>query len=145
MANRRVAPPDKHQRFLRGCLPAQCLGEGGLADARLAADEHEAALPGVYRVEARATIGGRQVDASDIFLVREGGTELDRPVGDPAALESIAKATSGVALGPTDSLPASLEFDPPRRREPSGHDQYAHIGTLRRQTGSWMTTGTSSQ
>jgi hypothetical protein len=71
-------------------------------------------VPGVYRVEGHATIGGRQVDASDIFLVREGGTELDRPVGDPATLESIARATSGVALGPVDNLPASLGFDPPR-------------------------------
>jgi uncharacterized membrane protein len=70
--------------------------------------------PGVYRVEGHATIGGRQVDASDIFLVREGGTELDRPVGDPQTLESIARATSGVALGPVDNLPATLGFDPPR-------------------------------
>jgi len=69
---------------------------------------------GVYRVEGRATVGGRQVDASDIFLVREGGTELDRPVGDPATLESIAKATGGSALGPVDRLPGTLAFDPPR-------------------------------
>jgi hypothetical protein len=70
--------------------------------------------PGVYRVEGRATIGGREVDATDIFLVREGGSELDRPVGDPAMLESIARATSGVALGPADRLPPDLELDPPR-------------------------------
>ena len=70
--------------------------------------------PGVYRVEGRATIAGRQVDATDIFLVREGGSELDRPVGDRATLESIAKATGGSALGPVDSLPSDLTFDPPR-------------------------------
>jgi uncharacterized membrane protein len=70
--------------------------------------------PGVYRALGKATVGGRQVDATDIFLVREGGTELDRPVGDPATLEAIARATSGVALGPVDNLPASLAFDPPR-------------------------------
>jgi uncharacterized membrane protein len=70
--------------------------------------------PGVYRAVGHAAIGGRNVDASDIFLVREGGTELDRPVGDPATLEAIAKATSGVALGPADTLPQSLGFDPPR-------------------------------
>jgi hypothetical protein len=70
--------------------------------------------PGVYRVDARATIAGRQVDASDIFLVREGGTELDRPVGDRATLEAIASATGGSALGPIDSLPKGLAFDPPR-------------------------------
>lgn len=70
--------------------------------------------PGVYRVEGHATIGGRQVDASDIFLVREAGNELDRPVGDPATLDAIAKATGGSSLGAVDTLPGDLEFDPPR-------------------------------
>jgi len=69
---------------------------------------------GVYRVLGSAKIAGRQVDASDIFLVREGGTELDRPVGDPAMLESIASATGGSALGTVDELPARLKLDPPR-------------------------------
>ena len=66
------------------------------------------------RSRGSASIGGRQVDANDIFLVREGGSELDRPTGDPGMLESIARATSGVALGPADRLPGSLELDPPR-------------------------------
>ncbi|MFT3696394.1 MAG: glutamine amidotransferase [Kofleriaceae bacterium] len=70
--------------------------------------------PGVYRVIGKATIAGRQVDANDIFLVREGGTELDRPVGDRATLEAISAATHGEALGPVDSLPSRLAFDPPR-------------------------------
>jgi uncharacterized membrane protein len=70
--------------------------------------------PGVYRVIGKATIAGRQVDANDIFLVREGGSELDRPVGDRATLESVAKATHGEALGTIDTLPARLAFDPPR-------------------------------
>jgi uncharacterized membrane protein len=70
--------------------------------------------PGVYRVEGKATIAGRAVDASDIFLVRENGTELDRPVGDRATLEAIASATGGRALGTIDELPADLAFDPPR-------------------------------
>jgi uncharacterized membrane protein len=69
--------------------------------------------PGVYRVEAHAMIAGRQIDASDIFLVREGGSELDRPTGDPATLEAIAKGTGGTALGPAGELP-DLELDPPR-------------------------------
>jgi uncharacterized membrane protein len=69
---------------------------------------------GVYRVEGKATIAGRDVDASDIFLVREGGNELDHPVGDPQLLEQIAKTTDGTALGPADALPASLPLDPPR-------------------------------
>jgi uncharacterized membrane protein len=85
-----------------------------VGDTGTAVHELGGLTPGVYRVEGHATIGGRQVDATDIFLVREGGTELDRPVGDPATLESIAKATAGVALGPVDQLPASLGFDPPR-------------------------------
>jgi uncharacterized membrane protein len=70
--------------------------------------------PGVYRVAGKATIAGRQVDANDIFLVRDGGTELDRPVGDPGTLEAIAKATRGEALGAVDELPSRLVFDPPR-------------------------------
>ena len=73
------------------------------------------ALPaGVYRVEGTATVAGRQIDASDIFLVREGGTELDRPVGDRTTLELIARETGGVALGPVDQIPEDLAFDPPR-------------------------------
>ncbi|HEY5944275.1 MAG TPA: glutamine amidotransferase [Kofleriaceae bacterium] len=70
--------------------------------------------PGVYRVQGSAKIGDRQIDASDIFLVREGGTELDRPVGDKSTLEDIAAATGGSALGPVDELPARLKMDPPR-------------------------------
>jgi hypothetical protein len=70
--------------------------------------------PGVYRVDGRATIAGRQIDATDIFLVREGGSELDRPVGDRLTLETIAKTTNASALGPVDSLPSDLAFDPPR-------------------------------
>ncbi|MBA3458404.1 MAG: hypothetical protein H0T46_00465 [Deltaproteobacteria bacterium] len=70
--------------------------------------------PGVYRVEAKAKIAGRDVEATDIFLVREGGTELDRPTGDPATLESIATTTRGSSLGPIDKLPSDLELDPPR-------------------------------
>jgi hypothetical protein len=70
--------------------------------------------PGVYRVEGRATIAGRQVDATDIFLVRDGGSELDRPVGDLATLESMSRTTGGAALGPVDTLPSDLTFDAPR-------------------------------
>ena len=70
--------------------------------------------PGVYRAFGRATIAGRQVDATDIFLVREGGSEFDRPVGDPATLEAISRATGGSALGSVDALPSDLTFDPPR-------------------------------
>ncbi|MGE0547876.1 MAG: glutamine amidotransferase [Kofleriaceae bacterium] len=70
--------------------------------------------PGVYRVEGHATVSGREIDAADIFLVREAGTELDRPVGDPSTLETIATVTGGTALGAVDALPQGLRFDPPR-------------------------------
>ncbi len=102
----------------RGADPAHAVPVGDasitVGDDGTAVHELGGLSPGVYRVEGHATIAGRQVDASDIFLVREGGTELDRPVGDPATLESIAKATGGSALGPIDALPSSLTFDPPR-------------------------------
>lgn len=70
--------------------------------------------PGVYRVLGTSQIAGREVAASDIFLVREGGTELDRPVGDKATLDAIAEATGGSSLGPIDELPSHLRLDPPR-------------------------------
>ena len=88
------------------------VGEDGTAIYELGGALTQA--PGVYRVEGRATIANREVETADIFLVREGGTELDRPVGDPDALESIAKATRGSALGTVDALPDDLDFDPPR-------------------------------
>jgi uncharacterized membrane protein len=69
--------------------------------------------PGVYRVSGSAVISGRQVDASDIFLVREGGTEFDRPTGDAGTLEKLAAGTGGSALGPIDALP-DVDLDPPR-------------------------------
>jgi uncharacterized membrane protein len=85
------------------------VGEDGTATYELGG-----LTPGVYRVLGSATVAGRQVQASDIFLVREGGTELDRPVGDRDMLESIAEATGGSALGPINELPGHLKLDPPR-------------------------------
>ncbi|MEZ4365785.1 MAG: glutamine amidotransferase [Kofleriaceae bacterium] len=69
---------------------------------------------GVYRVRGRAIVDGAAVEATDIFLVRETGTELDRPFGDDDLLETVALETGGVAVGPVDELPADLPFDPPR-------------------------------
>jgi uncharacterized membrane protein len=85
-----------------------------VGDDGTATHELGALGPGVYRVEGRARIAGRQVDASDIFLVREGGAELERPVGDPATLEALSQGTGGDALGPVGTLPQKLAFDPPR-------------------------------
>lgn len=108
-------------RVKRGADPATAaeiatakvtVGEDGTAVHELGATTPLG--PGVYRVEGHATIAGRQVDATDIFLVREGSSELDRPVGDRATLEAIAKTTGGAALDTIDSLPSDLAFDPPR-------------------------------
>jgi hypothetical protein len=102
----------------RGAIPATAEqiqstkltgGEDGTATYELGG-----LTPGVYRVEGKAEIAGRQVDASDIFLVREGGTELDQPVGDRDTLTAIATATGGTPLGTIDELPARLKLDPPR-------------------------------
>ncbi len=71
-------------------------------------------VPGVYRVRVKATIGGEAVEATDIFLVRDAGSELDRPFGDLDTLETIALATGGQALGAVDELPADLSFATPR-------------------------------
>jgi hypothetical protein len=102
----------------RGADPARAeqvqTGKVTVGDDGTSVYELGALQPGVYRVEGHAQIAGRQVDASDIFLVRDGGTELDRPVGDPATLEAIATATGGTALGAIDELPSDLAFDPPR-------------------------------
>jgi hypothetical protein len=82
-------------------------------DDGTAAHELAGLAPGVYRAYASAVIAGKTVDASDIFLVREGGTELDRPTGDRAMLEKLAAGTGGSALGPVDELP-DVDLDPPR-------------------------------
>ena len=100
------------ERAIQDVTATVTVGEDGTAVLELA---NQITLePGVYRVMGEATVGGRQVTASDIFLVREGGSELERPVGDPATLDSIARATGGSSLGAVDSLPADLAFDPPR-------------------------------
>ena len=45
------APPRQNERAPFGCFPADGLGEGGLADARLAADQHNTAPPGEGGIE----------------------------------------------------------------------------------------------
>ena len=85
-----------------------------VADDGTGSHELDAKKPGVYRVHASADVAGRKVQASDIFLVRAGGTELDRPAGDEGTLEAIAQATGGRHLGAADRLPGDLAFDPPR-------------------------------
>ncbi len=69
---------------------------------------------GIYRVVGTATVDGREVEASDIFLLRETGKELDAPQGDAETLQMIANATNGTALGVVTKLPSDLRFDTPR-------------------------------
>jgi len=107
---KRGADPNKAEKVQATKLE---VGEDGTQVVELGGGDGRLG-PGVYRVEGHATIAGRQVDASDIFLVRENGTELDRPVGDKSTLEAIAQATGGRALGAIDELPRGLAFDPPR-------------------------------
>lgn len=84
-------------------------GEGGEA-------HHE--LPrldaGVYRVIARAQVGERKVEASDIFLVRQASEELSRPAPTQELLQVIADVTGGTQLGPVEELPADLPMAEPR-------------------------------
>ncbi len=107
-----------HLVIERGADPkaTERLSEAELVVADDGTGSHEVTglTPGVYRVHAEADIAGRRTVATDIFLVRDAGSELDRPAGDAATLEAIAAATGGRYLGPVDHLPADLAFDPPR-------------------------------
>jgi hypothetical protein len=69
---------------------------------------------GIYRVRGTATVDGREVEATDIFLVKETGKELDQPQGDPETLQMLAQITNGTALGAITALPSDLRFDTPR-------------------------------
>jgi uncharacterized membrane protein len=100
------ADPKTAQTVHKGTVTT---GEDGVGTLELLA-----AGPGVYRVEGNSAVGGLEAIASDIYLVKDGGHELDRPRGDPELLAAIATATKGVSLGPAASLPADLPFDPPR-------------------------------
>jgi hypothetical protein len=107
-----------HLVIERGADPkaTERLGEVELVVGDDGTGSHELTglTPGVYRVHADADISGRRTTASDIFLVREAGTELDHPAGHEATLASIASATGGRHLGAIDRLPSDLTFDPPR-------------------------------
>lgn len=70
--------------------------------------------PGVYRVRARSEVRGREVDASDIFLVRAASAELDQPAADPDRLAAIAEASGGRHLADASQLPGDLRFIEPQ-------------------------------
>ncbi len=100
------ADPKSAQLVKRGQVTTD---EQGLGVLELAAGE-----PGVYRVEGSASLGALSAAASDIYLVKDGGHELDHPSGNPVMLETLARVTKGQSLGPAERLPAELAFDPPR-------------------------------
>jgi hypothetical protein len=59
-------------------------------------------------------VGGRTATARDIFLVRAGTEEMDRPAASEQVLRTIAGTTGGRHLGKVAELPSDLAFDPPR-------------------------------
>lgn len=70
--------------------------------------------PGVYRIHGRAEVAGKEVESSDIFLVREGTTELDQPAATDGLLRELSTATGGTYMGKATELPADLPFEEPR-------------------------------
>ncbi|HRC57191.1 MAG TPA: hypothetical protein PKU97_14755, partial [Kofleriaceae bacterium] len=103
---RRGADPKTAQLVKKGTVTTS---EDGLGNFELVAG-----TPGVYRVEGTSTVGGLETTASDIYLVKDGGHELDQPGGNPELLDTVSRTSKGQSLGPADRLPADLAFDPPR-------------------------------
>lgn len=85
-----------------------------VGDSGEAAHELSGLEPGVYRALARATVGGREVEAADIFLVREATDELDRPAASETLLRNIAGVTGGTFMSQPERLSADLAFAEPR-------------------------------
>jgi uncharacterized membrane protein len=107
-----------HLTITRGADPgtAGTVDETNIVVGEDGAGSHEmtAPQPGVYRVRGTAEVAGKKVEANDIFLVREGGTELDHPAGSEETLETIASSTGGRHLGAAERIPDDLALDPPR-------------------------------
>lgn len=70
--------------------------------------------PGGYRVTARALLGGRPAEDTEVFVVRGAARELENPEADDRLLLQLSAATSGVARGYADRAGLSgLHFQPP--------------------------------
>ena len=74
--------------------------------------EWEPLPPGGYRVTARAVLGGRPAEDSEVFLVRGAGRELENPEADGRLLRLLSTATAGEARTEADGLDG-LRFHPP--------------------------------
>lgn len=79
--------------------------------------EWDSLPPGGYRIVARAVLGGRPAEDSEVFLIRGSSRELDNPEADDRLLRLVSAASSGESRrfsdggnsGPLKSLP----FHPP--------------------------------
>ncbi len=70
--------------------------------------------PGGYRVTARALLGGRPADDTEVFVVRGAARELENPEADDRLLQQLSRATSGIARSYADRDGLSgLNFQPP--------------------------------
>jgi hypothetical protein len=79
-----------------------------------ASTEWPALPPGGYRVTARALLGGRPAEDTEVFVVRGAARELENPEADDRLLQQLSRATSGVARSYADRAGLSgLNFQPP--------------------------------
>ena len=69
--------------------------------------------PGIYDVEAMATIGGRQLSGKTVFVVSDERPEMKEVVSQGQLLAAISEATGGLALS-LDARNVALRFNPPR-------------------------------
>ena len=70
--------------------------------------------PGGYRITARALLGGRPAEDTEVFVVRGAARELENPEADDRLLQQLSRATSGVARSYADRDGLSgLNFQPP--------------------------------
>jgi uncharacterized membrane protein len=72
------------------------------------------AKPGAYQITARANVGGRSLEAMDLFMVRAGSVELENPAPSPEILRQVAETTGGRYLGGGGALPPDLPFREPQ-------------------------------
>ncbi len=76
--------------------------------------EWPALAPGGYRVTARALLGGRPAEDTEVFVVRGAARELENPEADDHLLQQLSSATGGIARNYADRDGLSgLNFQPP--------------------------------
>ena len=68
---------------------------------------------GVYDVDLKAVIAGRQIVAKTVFVVSDERPEMRHTIANQPLLAKLSEATGGQALSLNDSV-SSLPFNPPR-------------------------------